>query len=220
VEDERPDGPEEALGRRYREVDLSADFPIAAFRHNPWTDPLTRIAALDALEFGICREGRGVFLVEGRLHSYRAGDCAVIRRNDWRGARSDRHDPSTWCFIQLEPRRLVGDPDYRHDLLNGDLLGGVDFPNVIGARSHGMPLELNAAGMRKGRIECSDATTRWRYPWRPFWEIAAEAGCTVIIGSDAHHPDEVAHGEELRAWIDELDLAETTEVPRWSDSTS
>lgn len=46
------------------------------------------------------------------------------------------------------------------------------------ASSCGMPLELNLLGLAEGR----------NYPNRIFWEMAAEEGCAVILGRDAHTP--------------------------------
>ena len=46
------------------------------------------------------------------------------------------------------------------------------------AKSCGIPLEINLLGISEGK----------HYPnWR-FWEIAAEEGCPVILGRDAHNP--------------------------------
>jgi len=46
------------------------------------------------------------------------------------------------------------------------------------AKSCGIPLEINLLGLKGGR----------NYPdWR-FWEQAAEEGCAVILGRDAHDP--------------------------------
>lgn len=47
------------------------------------------------------------------------------------------------------------------------------------AKSCGIPLEMNLLGIREGR----------NYPNPVFWELAAEAGCTVILGCDAHAPE-------------------------------
>ena len=49
------------------------------------------------------------------------------------------------------------------------------------AKSCNLPLELNLLGLREGR----------QYPNRLFWEIAAEEGCTAVLGSDAHCPDHI-----------------------------
>ena len=47
------------------------------------------------------------------------------------------------------------------------------------AKSCGMPLELNMLGKWSGR----------HYPNPVFWELAAEEGCDVILGCDAHAPE-------------------------------
>lgn len=47
------------------------------------------------------------------------------------------------------------------------------------AKSCGIPLEINLLGLRGGR----------NYPDRRFWELAAQEGCTVILGRDAHEPE-------------------------------
>lgn len=67
------------------------------------------------------------------------------------------------------------------------------------AKCCGMPLELNLLGLREGR---------W-YPNRWFWEVAAEEGCNVILGCDAHTPDALNHPESERralAMVKELGL--------------
>lgn len=57
------------------------------------------------------------------------------------------------------------------------------------AAARGIPLELNALGLRDDR----------GYPWRPFWEIAASHGCRAIASSDAHKPEHVASGLDAMA---------------------
>lgn len=49
------------------------------------------------------------------------------------------------------------------------------------ARRRGMPLEYNLAGAMVNR-----RSGREGYPHHRFWEIAAEEGCSAIIGVDAH----------------------------------
>ena len=49
------------------------------------------------------------------------------------------------------------------------------------AKKCGIPLEINLLGIREGR----------HYPNRYFWEMAAEEGCQVILGCDAHSPQAV-----------------------------
>ena len=51
-------------------------------------------------------------------------------------------------------------------------------PMCAEAKQCGIPLEINLLGIREGR----------HYPNRFFWEVAAEEGCEVILGCDAHTP--------------------------------
>ena len=51
-------------------------------------------------------------------------------------------------------------------------------PMCAEAKKCGVPLEINLLGVREGR----------HYPNRFFWEMAAEEGCDVILGCDAHSP--------------------------------
>ena len=51
-------------------------------------------------------------------------------------------------------------------------------PLCAEAKSCGIPLEINLLGAGEGR----------HYPNRFFWEMAAEEGCTAILGCDAHSP--------------------------------
>ncbi len=57
--------------------------------------------------------------------------------------------------------------------------------------SLGVPVEINAYGMRKPRTLLPDGSTRMMYPWDPVWELAAECGVKAVAGSDAHRPQDV-----------------------------
>ena len=48
-----------------------------------------------------------------------------------------------------------------------------------------MPLEINLLGIREGRS----------YPDERFWRIAAEEGNAVVIGCDAHRPEQLLDRE-------------------------
>ena len=62
------------------------------------------------------------------------------------------------------------------------------------AKNCGIPLEINMVGIRAGR----------HYPDLKFWELAAEEGCSVVLGCDAHAPanlldmDTVAAAQEIQ----------------------
>lgn len=49
------------------------------------------------------------------------------------------------------------------------------------AKEYGVPLEINLLGINTHR----------NYPSRAFWAIAGDVGCDVIIGSDAHSPEQM-----------------------------
>lgn len=70
----------------------------------------------------------------------------------------------------------------------------------------GMPLELNLLGIREGRC----------YPNPRFWELAAEAGCSVILGCDAHEArvlnDPTTEKKALRM-LEKLGLSPLDTVP-------
>jgi histidinol-phosphatase (PHP family) len=53
-----------------------------------------------------------------------------------------------------------------------------------------LPLEINTYGFRKPGMETA-AGERAKYPWPPFWEIAAEWNVPVVVNSDAHRPEDV-----------------------------
>jgi len=53
------------------------------------------------------------------------------------------------------------------------------------AKSCGMPLEINLLGIRNKR----------NYPNPLFWEMAAEEGCDVILGRDAHEAESLLQKE-------------------------
>jgi histidinol-phosphatase (PHP family) len=73
---------------------------------------------------------------------------------------------------------------------------------LTAAAELGMPLEINGYGLRKPMVE-SAAGLRHKYPWLPFWELAAECGVGAVLSSDAHEPENVATG-----------LLETAEIAR------
>ena len=68
------------------------------------------------------------------------------------------------------------------------------------ARNLQIPLEINLLGMQEGK----------QYPNPVFWQIAAEEGCTAILGADAHSPEGVRNDEfEARA----RELADRCGIP-------
>lgn len=58
------------------------------------------------------------------------------------------------------------------------------------AKALSIPLEINGNGFRKGLFQTEEGM-RFRYPWDAFWEIVADTGADVVVGSDAHTPDQI-----------------------------
>ncbi|MDA0789232.1 MAG: histidinol-phosphatase [Proteobacteria bacterium] len=58
---------------------------------------------------------------------------------------------------------------------------------IAAAAEYGVGLEVNALGIRKQAAKRPDNPYPL-YPWRPFWEIAADYPVQVIVNADAHRP--------------------------------
>ncbi len=74
------------------------------------------------------------------------------------------------------------------------------------AKSCGMPLEINLLGLSTDRS----------YPRRRFWELAAAEGCTVVLGRDAHAPEQfldAATEEKARALAQALGIELLEDFP-------
>lgn len=63
------------------------------------------------------------------------------------------------------------------------------------AKSCGFPLEINLLGLKTGR----------HYPRPRFWELAAEEGCTVVLGRDAHDPAALLDRQTEEAALEMVD---------------
>ena len=68
------------------------------------------------------------------------------------------------------------------------------------AKELGIPLELNAAGLKKGTLSDGE----YGYPHSAFWKIAAEVGVSVLYGVDAHHPGQILAIDEDRKIIESV----------------
>lgn len=75
------------------------------------------------------------------------------------------------------------------------------------AKSCGIPLEINLLGYFKKR----------NYPDQRFWELAAEEGCSVILGCDTHDPKHLLETDTERRALEMVEalgltLLETVEL--------
>ena len=150
-------------------------------------------------------EGRELHYLIGAVHWYR-------HRGEWcsvYGAKMDAAMLNSYARFLIESMEsglyaFMAHPD----------LFGVGCPNwnrdtraaataiCRAAADLGLPLEINTYGFRKPCLETADGC-RPKYPWAPFWEVAAEWNVPVVVNSDAHRP-----GDTLAAMDQGLELAE------------
>ena len=71
----------------------------------------------------------------------------------------------------------------------------------------GIPLEINAYGLRKPEGDYADGRRR-QYPLDAFWRMASEYPVTCVIGADAHRPQDV-YGNSDAAYA----IAEKYRIP-------
>lgn len=110
----------------------------------------------------------------------------------------------------LNDEQLQAYADYLCDTMNSGLYSALAHPDLFAmaiwqwdkaaencarkilekAASCSMPLEINAYGLRKPQKEYAEGT-RHMYPIDQFWQLAAEYKIEVLLGSDAHCPEDV-----------------------------
>jgi len=84
----------------------------------------------DFLEIGYCRSGQGVFIVEDKVLSFKAGDVCVVNEFEFHRAHSTGDQPSEWNFFYFSPVSLF-DGQAEHDrYLDSSLLGGGWYCNI------------------------------------------------------------------------------------------
>lgn len=117
---------------RYDPYDLPDAF-AASYVHR-WRQGDAQIAYLhqhNVLEIGYCHSGSGLFVVEGKVLPYHAGDGCVISQSEAHLARSLPGTSSAWSFCWLDPGRLVSAVSDEPRLLSTAELAGPQFPCVL-----------------------------------------------------------------------------------------
>ena len=62
---------------------------------------------------------------------------------------------------------------------------------IDAAVQYDIPLEINLAHARYYGLGYISPTTRFTYPFIPFWEMVAKSKARVVIGFDAHMPEHI-----------------------------
>lgn len=116
----------------------------------------------------------------------------------------------------VDAKRLRAYTDFLVKSMQSELFAFVAHPDLFGlgymewdknteaaskdilsaATDLGIPLEVNGYGLAQHKVKTAKGQ-RTAYPWHPFWELATGYDITVIVNSDAHHPDHVDQGIQL-----------------------
>ena len=130
------------------------------------------------------------------------------------------------------PDRLSAYSSYLVEMMESGLFAFIAHPDAFGmmpavwdadrracaadilraARDLRVPLEINGYGTRMPKIQTAGGE-RLKYPWLPFWELAAEFDIRVVCNSDAHAPeDALASIEDCRRIAERFGLARVEET--------
>ena len=175
------------------EVDVDRDFPRGFYR-----DGLKEKFGLDYLAVGVhfaqTRDGEDSYVNPRRrfdLETVRLFADKNVAMIEW-GIFDFIAHPDIWC-MSLD--RWTPEVE--------EILRAIP---AAAART-GVPLEINAYGLRKPEGDYADGRRR-QYPLEAFWRMAAEYPITCVIGSDAHRPEDV-YGNSDEAYA----IAEKYRIP-------
>lgn len=129
-------GPEAGLPIAAAPAGLPADLALRAVGFDLLDHPWRDLHHHDALELGYCHAGVGVFLVDGRLFPFRAGDALVVAPGVLHRARSEAGSTSRWTFCWLDPARLLAGSGAAEVLRHPDGLCGPRFPAILDSAEH------------------------------------------------------------------------------------
>ena len=116
----------------YYGIKLDEEFPFAVSGVYEQKDrEITRLHFHDAPELGICLEGSGVFIVEGRILPFKGGDIIYIADGARHLAQSARGTVSRWRWIYFDLEKLLC-PAFRNtELASGAKFRDASFPCLI-----------------------------------------------------------------------------------------
>jgi AraC-like DNA-binding protein len=120
----------------YEAIPLPEDFPIRYIGHRQADTPITALHLHDHLEIGYCHSGSGIFVIENKVFSYRAGDVTVVNEHEVHLAQSTAGSLSDWSFVLLDPLGLLGTTADDPGLLETASLCGPEFPNLLSGPEH------------------------------------------------------------------------------------
>jgi AraC-like DNA-binding protein len=120
-------------------VPLKPDFPIGLgvpTFYEQDDQPISFLHVHDCLEIGYWAAGSGIFVVEEKIMSYRAGDVVVTAPGDFHFCQSKPGTVSSGAWVFLDPARLIPASLAESRFLSTATLSGADFRNVLPAGKH------------------------------------------------------------------------------------
>jgi AraC-like DNA-binding protein len=125
------------------------NIPINAFRWTPSAaaEPLHYHSSL---EIGLCVSGKGVFYFGEKQYDVSTGDIFIANNLELHIARSDECDPSTYIFVNFDPRLLLEEEEalllpfaYQSDHFDNCIPATSPVAGPLGALIEKMYQELN-----------------------------------------------------------------------------
>lgn len=147
----------------------------------------------------LLRSGGVEYMILGQHFLHNEMDAAYCGRPT-----NDKKILETYCGQSIEAMETglftyFAHPDLIHFLGDDDEYRRQARRLCRAAVEHHLPMEINLLGLRALR----------HYPNEMFWQVASEEGVTVILGSDAHLPQDVWDQETeqyARSWAADLGL--------------
>jgi len=87
-------------------------------------------------ELGICHDGAGIFMVEGKVLPFKGGDAIFIGRDERHLAQSLPGTVSHWHWLYFDFERIVGPAMMDASLADMSAFSGPGFANVISKDAH------------------------------------------------------------------------------------
>ena len=116
----------------YARIDLPEDFPFTVSPMFEQRDrEITALHSHNAIEFGICLDGSGIFVVEDKVLPFHAGDASVITNREMHLAQSTKGTSSHWYWIYVNLEKILYPAFHNSEIVGTDYLSGSGFSNII-----------------------------------------------------------------------------------------
>jgi len=116
----------------YSEITLPEDFPLVVSPLFEQRDnEITALHSHNVIEFGICIDGNGIFVVEDKILPFHAGDAAIITNREMHLAQSTKGTSSHWYWIYVNLEKILYPAFHNSEISGADYLSGTGFNNII-----------------------------------------------------------------------------------------